>query len=145
MSFLFLQENTESRQRLEKIVRRLSKDDLARSTADGWTISSLLAHLAFWDRRALVLLLRWKQKGIDESPIDSEAMNDALKPMFIALDGQTAVEFCLSSAKAVDAEIETLSSDFVTQIEASPTHFRFSRALHRNDHINQIEMMLQGS
>lgn len=143
MVLSFRQENTESRQRLEALVRRLSDEDLARSTPDGWTIAALLAHLAFWDLRVLVLLRRWKEKGVDPSPIDADAVNDALKSMWLALDPRTAAELCLSSAEAVDAELETISSDLVEQIQASPTHFRFSRALHRNDHLNQIELLLR--
>lgn len=143
MTFPFLEENTVSRRRLETLVRRLSDADFTRSNPYGWTVAALLAHLAFWDQRALVLLRRWKEKGVDESPVDADAMNDALKPLCLALDPRTAVELCLSSAEAVDAELETITLDLVEQIQASPTHFRFNRALHRNDHLNEIELLLR--
>jgi hypothetical protein len=42
---------------------------------------------------------------------------------------------------AVDAKLESLTAEFVAQIEASSTHFRFKRALHRNDHLNEIERL----
>ena len=143
MAFPFLEENSASRRRLEALVSRLSDEDLTRSTPEGWTIAALLAHLAWWDQRVLVLLRRWKEKGVDLSPIDSQAVNDALKPLCLALDPRTAVDLCLSSAEAVDAELETITSHLVEQIQATPTHFRFSRALHRNDHLNQIELLLR--
>jgi hypothetical protein len=143
MAFPFLAENTASRRRLETLVRRLSDADLTRSTPSGWTVAALLAHLAFWDRRVLVLLRRWKEQGVDESPIDAHAVNDALKPLCLALDPRTAVELCLASAEAVDAELETITPDLVQQIEASPTHFRFNRSLHRNDHLSEIELLLR--
>jgi hypothetical protein len=143
MTFPFLEENTASRRRLETLVRRLSDADLTRSNPSGWTVAALLAHLAFWDRRALVLLRRWKEHGVDESPIDADAVNDALKPLCLALDPHTAAELCLASAQAVDAELETITPDLVERIEASPTHFRFNRALHRNDHLNEIELLLR--
>ena len=142
MAFPFLEENTASRRRLETLVRRLSEADLTRFTAQGWTIAALLAHLAFWDQRALVLLRRWKEKGVDPSPIDADAVNDALKPLCLALDRRQAVALCLASAEAVDAELETITPDLVEQILASSTHFRFNRALHRNDHLNEIELLL---
>ena len=91
MTFPFLQENTASRRRLETLVRRLSNEDLTRTTPDGWTIAALLAHLAFWDQRVLALLRRWKEKGIDLSPIDPDAVNDALKPLCLALDLRAAI------------------------------------------------------
>jgi hypothetical protein len=147
MTFPFLQENSVSRRRLETLVRRLSDEDLTRSTPYGWTIAALLAHLAFWDQRVLALLRRWKEEGVDSSPIDADAVNDALKPLCLALDPRTAIELCLASATAVDAELETISAELIEQIEeqlaASPFQFRFSRALHRNAHLNDIELLLR--
>ncbi len=147
MEFPFAQENAASRQRLEIITRRLADDDLARTTPYGWTIAALLAHLAFWDQRVLALLRRWKALGVDPSPIDSTAVNDALKPLCLALDPRSTVALCLSSARAVDAELETITSELFEKIQeeikASSTQFRFSRALHRNDHLNDIELLLR--
>ena len=142
MAFSFLEDNALSRRRLESVTHRLSEADLHRTTSDGWSVASLFAHLAFWDQRVLVLLRRWKEKGVDESPVDSDAMNDALQPLCRALDPHTAVQLCLASAEAADAELETITSDLMAQIEASPTHFRFNRGLHRNDHLDQIERLL---
>src|SRR5512137_542334 len=139
MTLSFADENTASRRRLESLIRRLSDADLARPTSDGWTVAALLAHLAFWDQRVLVLLRRWKAKGVDESPVDPDAINDALKPLCLALAPRVAAELCLSSAEAVDAELETITAELIGQIQASSTHFRFNRALHRNDHLSEIE------
>jgi len=123
-------------------VGRLSGEDLTRTTSSGWTVAALPVHLAFWDQRVLVLLRRWKEKGVGESPVDSEAMNDALKPIFLAVDPRAAMALCLAAAEAADAELETISADLVAAIEASPTHFRFNRSPHRNDHLNEIEALL---
>jgi len=142
MAFAFVEENNASRMRLETLLGSLTDEELAFSTSYGWTVSALLAHLAFWDNRVLALTRRWKEKGIDESPVDSEAMNEALKPLCLAMEPDTAVQLCLSSARAVDAELETLTADFVQEIEASPTFIRFNRGLHRNDHLNDIEKIL---
>jgi hypothetical protein len=142
MTFPFVQENNTSRQRLESFVRGLSDGDLARSNPDGWTVAALLAHLAFWDQRVLVLLRRWQEAGVDESPIDPDAMNGALQSLCLALEPRRAIELCLASAAAVDAELEGITADLVEQIETSPTFFRFNRALHRNDHLGEIESLL---
>ncbi|HSF83955.1 MAG TPA: hypothetical protein VLA49_22190 [Anaerolineales bacterium] len=58
------------------------------------------------------------------------------------MDPRKAVELCLSSAEDVDADLERITPEFREQIQASPTHFRFNRALHRNDHLNEIENLL---
>lgn len=36
-----------------------------------------------------------------------------------------------------------MSSDLFEQIQFSPNHFRFNRSLHRNDHLKEIEHLLQ--
>src|SRR6266545_4255439 len=146
MTFPYAQENDASR-RLETLARRLTDTDLALSTHYGWTISALLAHLAFWDQRVLVILRRWKENGFDPSPIDTRAVNDPLKVICHALEPRTAIELCLSSAEAVDTELETLSPELVKQMEehagATDTQFRMNRSLHREGHLNDIEALLK--
>jgi DinB family protein len=147
MSFLYSQQNTSSRRRLEALVGSLSDEDLACSTDYGWTVAALLAHLAFWDHRMSVILHRWQEEGLDESPIDSMAVNDALKVICHALEPRTAAKLAVSAAQKVDAEFETLSDEFVKQIdqhiEATSTQFRMNRSLHRDGHLNDIEALLQ--
>jgi len=94
------------------------------------------------DQRVLVLLQRWKGKSVDESPIDSQAVNASLKPLCHAIEPRRAIALCLASAEAVDAELEIISPDLVERIEATATQFRFNRALHRNDHLHDIEALL---
>ncbi len=147
MAFPYTQQNTESRRRLESLVRGLSDEDLACTTDYGWTVAALLAHLAFWDQRMSVILHRWQEQGLDASPIDSMAVNDALRVICQALEPRTAAELAVSSAQKADAEFETLSDEFVKQIEqhieATSTQFRMNRALHRNAHLDDIEALLQ--
>jgi len=143
MSFSFIEENAQSRQRLETLVRDMSDEDLARTTTYGWTVSALLAHLAFWDQRVLVLLRRWKTQGVDPSPIDADAVNGALQPLCRALEPRSAKALCLSSAEAVDAAIETVDAELIKAIQATAgTQFRLSRAIHRNGHLDDIELIL---
>jgi hypothetical protein len=147
MGFPYTQQNADSRRRLEALVSGLSEEDLARTTDYGWTVAALLAHLAFWDQRMSVILHRWQEQGFDESPIDSMAVNDALKVICHALEPRTAAELAVSAAQKVDAEFETLSDDFVKEIERhiedTSTQFRMSRSLHRDGHLNDIETLLQ--
>jgi len=147
MTFPYANENDQSRWRLADLVDRLSDADLALSTDYGWTVAALLAHLAFWDQRMIVILRRWQAEGFDPSPIDSAAVNDALKVICHALEPRTAIELCLSSAEAADAELATLTPELVKQIEehaeATATQFRMNRTLHRDGHLNDIEALLK--
>ena len=146
MTFPYSEQNAESRRRLEAFVQRLSDQDLARSTDYGWTVAALLAHLAFWDQRMIMILRRWQQEGFDPSPMDSGVVNDSLRVICHALEPRAAIELCLTSANAVDAEFDTLTPDFVKQLEehaaATETQFRMNRSLHRNAHLDDIEALL---
>jgi hypothetical protein len=147
MAFPYSEQNAQSRHRLQTLTSRLSDSDLARSTDYGWTVAALLAHLAFWDQRVLVILQRWKEQGFDPSPIDAAAVNDSLSVICHALNPHTAIELCLSSAEAVDAELETVIDDLFKQIEehieATSTQFRMNRSLHRDGHLDDIEALLK--
>lgn len=146
MTFPYAQQNLDSRRRLETLVRGLSDQDLARTTDYGWTIAALLAHLAFWDQRVLMILRRWQTEGFDPSPIDSTAVNDSLRVICHALEPRAAIELCLSSAETVDAALETLTPALVKQMEEhaadTETQFRMNRSLHREGHLNDIEALL---
>ena len=137
-----IEENTASRHRLEAIISRLSPADLRSSTPYGWTVAALLAHLAFWDQRVLVLLTRWRDNGTVESPVDSQAINEALKPLCHAIAPRAAVRLCLSSAGAVDAEVSVLTPAMMERIRAADPRFPLSRAVHRNAHVGDIESVL---
>src|SRR6266508_190613 len=147
MTFPYSKENAESYQRLKSLAHRLTDTDLALSTDYGWTVAARLAHLAFWDQRVLVILRRWQEEGFDPSPIDARAVNHSLKVICQALEPRTAIELCLSSAEAVDTELETLSPELVKQMEehaqANDTQFRMNRSLHRDGHLNDIEALLK--
>jgi len=147
MTFPYSEQNVESRRRLESLVRGLSDADLSRSTDYGWTVAALLAHLAFWDQRMIVILRRWLEEGFDASPVDAGVVNDALKVVCHALAPPAAIDLCLSCAEAADAELETLTADLVNQLEehaaATETQFRMNRSLHRNAHLDDIEALLK--
>lgn len=142
MSFDFIQANDASRQRLEAFINSLSAEDFTRTNPHGWTVAALLGHLAFWDNRMLVLLRRWQEKGVDESPVDPDMINDSLRPICMALEPRAAADLCLASAREVDAALATASPELVAAIQASPNHFRFDRSLHRDDHLGEIARIL---
>ena len=138
----FSEKNNASRERLVRLVDGISEQDLKKETSAGWTVSAILAHLAFWDQRALVLLRRWKQDGVNPSPVDPDAINDAVKMICLAIPPRKAVELCLSAAKSIDAEIEQLSAETIKEIEAKSTNFRLNRGTHRNEHIDELDAIL---
>src|SRR5918911_4071613 len=104
---------------------------------DGWTIAAVLAHLAFWDNRAVVLVERWRRAGVGPSPIDVDAVNEAAKPQWLALAPRAAAEGAVQAARAADGALDAADETLLREI-AAVNEINLSRALHRAEHLDQI-------
>jgi hypothetical protein len=134
--------NTRSRERLKELVNQMSLEDLSRPLSDGWTIAAMLAHLAFWDYRALALLDKLGNEEVQYSPIDPDIVNDAMQPLCRALPPHEAVRLAVEAAEAVDRKLETLRPDIVSQIVQDGAPINVKRSEHREQHLVQIENTL---
>jgi hypothetical protein len=139
----FVAENAQERERLRSLVGRLTDDELSHSMEGGWTIAVALAHLAFWDQRSLVLMRKWKLTGIAPSPVDIEVLNDSLLPLCLAMPPRAAANLAVSSAEAIDRELEETPSELIAALESLGEKFRLYRSVHRRMHLDQIEEFLK--
>src|SRR5215468_7641690 len=85
--------------RLKELLASLKEDQFGISLGGGWTVGAALGHLAFWDQRAIVLLERWEKEGVGASGADSDALNRAILPFWLALPGRTAADLALKAAE----------------------------------------------
>ncbi|UCD82887.1 MAG: hypothetical protein JSW26_16070 [Desulfobacterales bacterium] len=139
----FVAENSKERKRLISLVQRLTDQELRLPLGKDWTIAVALAHLSFWDRRALFLLRKWKNSGIVEaSPIDIDTTNDSLLALWLAIPPRAAANLAVSSAEEIDRELEAAPSDLIIKIESLGENFRLYRSIHRKLHIDEIEQVL---
>ena len=135
----FVAENAKERERLESLVGRLTDEELSIPLGTAWTIAVALAHLAFWDQRALFLLRKWKKTGIvEDPPIDFDIINDSLLSTWMAIPPKAAARLAISSAEEIDRELEEASSDLIAKIESLGENFRLYRSIHRKQHVDQI-------
>jgi hypothetical protein len=135
-------QDTPERQRLEALVGRLSDAELMTPLPDGWTVASVLAHLAFWDQRAAVLMERWQDSSPGPSEADVEAVNNASKPQWLALQPRVAATLAVEAARAADAAMDAASPRLIEQIIAAGPPIAISRAEHRREHLEEIEAVL---
>jgi hypothetical protein len=138
----FLVENQKERERLHKLVARLSDDELTRPMWEGWTLAAALAHLAFWDQRALVLMKKWKVAGVASSPSEVDVTNDSILPLCLAIPPRVAARLAVSAAEAIDSELEKAGDDLLRDIWQLGDRFRLYRSDHRKGHLDQIESLL---
>ncbi len=145
----YVAENDTQRARLRTLVARLSDAELGRPLPAGWTIAGVLGHLAFWDQRILVLLERWARQGaaaVPQAPDEADVdwINDAAKPLILALPPRRVADLAVSIAEAVDREVSRLSDDFVARNAAAGHAVNLRRAEHRRQHLDEIEHALTG-
>ena len=139
-------DNTAARERLRSRVQSLTDAQLGRDAGGGWTVAVALAHLAFWDRRALLSFERWEQGQPPPANFPSEyeidLLNDALLAEWRALAPREAGRLALAAADAVDAKVAALAAPVMAAIEARAEPWRLRRSRHRNEHLDQVDRAL---
>jgi len=143
----YIAENKTQLTRLQGLLAGRSDAELARPMPAGWTVAAVLGHLAFWDQRALILLEHLEKTGTAPagySGEDVDWINDAGKPMLLAVPPRRAAELCLSIGQAVDAKAAGLSDDHVAKNAAAGMPVSLNRGQHRIDHFADLERTLQG-
>jgi hypothetical protein len=141
----YVARNTTERERLRALVGRLRDADLSRPLPAGWTIASVLGHLALWDQRAALMLERWHRDGVAPEPIDESSVdwiNDASKPLLLALPPRQAADLAVAIAERADRAAETLPDDLVAKNAAAGTLVSLARSDHRHEHLDEIERAL---
>ena len=140
----YIAENEAELRRLRTLVERLSDADLARPTPGGWTVASSLAHVAFWDQRILFWLDRWergeKPRRLDEADVDW--INDAGKPLCLALPPRVAARLTVDIAEQVDRRLAALTEERIASNAAAGEPLFLTRAHHRKTHLDEIERIL---
>ena len=139
----YVAENDAERERLRAFVTRLSDDELRRPMPAGWTVAAVLAHIGFWDARVIFLLGKWG-RGVEPSPTDYEPedvdwINDAARPLCLALPPRDAAQLALRLAEEADGKVEALSDEMLAKIRAAGSPFNLSRANHRKEHLDDIK------
>ena len=140
--------NAAERAQLAALVERLGERELGLPLGGGWTVAVALAHLAFWDRRALLVLDRWERGERPQSEwssddvINDAVINGALLAEWQALPPPEAVRLAIEAAHAVDARVARLDAGTREAIVAGGESWLVRRALHRREHLDQIDRAL---
>ncbi len=137
-------QNREQLERLRRLVARLSEDDLRRELPDGWTIADALAHLAFYDRRAQILLERFAREGVFASPYDYETINAALPHLTRRIPPREIAAEVVAAAEAADRAAAAMPATLVEEIRRL-NQVKLERAEHRRSHLDDIEALLASS
>jgi hypothetical protein len=144
----YVAENEAQRKRLAALVARLSDAELVRPMPGGWTVASVLGHVAFWDQRIVALIEAWRGRDARmPPPIEDERdvdwINDATKPLLQAIDPRRAAELTVRIAETTDRMVAELSDEQLAANERAGSPINVRRAEHRREHIEEIEAALR--
>jgi uncharacterized damage-inducible protein DinB len=141
MSSDYMRRNAESRARLASICERVNNEQLARIAFGDWTVSAVLAHMAFWDR---VALERWNTFEKERQPVLQlpEFLNTVGAADWRAIPPRNAVKSVLEAADALDKKIEELPDDLIEAARQANNPRMFERFHHREDHLSAIERVI---
>jgi 7-keto-8-aminopelargonate synthetase-like enzyme len=134
-------QNREQLERLRRLVARLSDDDLRRELPDGWTVADALAHLAFYDRRAQILLERFAREGVFASPYDYETINESLLYLTRRIPPREIAAEVVAAAEAADQAAAATPETLFGEIHRLK-QVKLERAEHRRSHLDDIEALL---
>ena len=138
----WVRENTAEREHMKKMAAGLSEEELSRPMGAGWTAAAILAHLAFWDARAITLIRKWQKEGVGESPMDTDVVNEASRELCLAIPPRAAAALALEKATELDSIIEKLSSEWVDRIVEIGKTVHLKRFQHRKEHLGEMEKAL---
>ena len=137
----FVERNRAQTERMRALVERLSDADLRRPVGEHWTVSVALAHLAFWDRRVLAVLDASEREGKVAPPTIDIVVNDISLPLWQVMPPHDAARLAIETADKLDQRLETYPPELLEQIAAYNMRY-VVRALHRGEHLDEIEQAL---
>jgi hypothetical protein len=144
----YVDANRAALDRLEGFVEKASDADLEHPMEDGWTVASVLAHVAFWDLRVVACVEAWGPAGSGPVPTYHDDavdwINDAAKPLISALEPRVAARVTVEAAESADRAVAGLSDDLLARNEALGLLVNPDRADHRLEHLDEIERTLSG-
>ena len=134
------QHNREGLERLRRLTS-LSDAELAKDTGDGWTVATVLGHMAFFDR---LLLLRWDTYEKDWvfaelTPNHFDLINYAGAGDWSSLPPRNAAARCIEAAERAVERIDALPEGAVAVARETNRLALLERMLHWYPHLEQIQ------
>ena len=139
----FVERNRASTNRIRALVARLTDEEMQHPVGEHWTAAIALAHLAFWDRRVMVVLENTERDGKLFAAEVDVFVNDLSLPLWAAIPPREAARIAVETADALDARLEEFPPALLEEVYARSERW-VVRALHRNDHLDDVDAALRG-
>lgn len=128
-------------ERVRSIVTSLNAETLKAVLENEWTVSAMLAHIAFWDRWVEARWDHFSRTGsFHDLPNDiTTLVNQVALSQWLALPGDESVRLCLDAASSVTLRITQLARNEVEAALKTKRPAMVDRTLHWYSHLDEIE------
>lgn len=140
----FVDLNRKATERIRRLAKRLSDEDMKTPVGPDWTVAIVFAHLAFTERRARYVLDATEREGKFVNPDYDIFVNDIALPFMAAMPGREAADLAIATAGAMDQKLEAYPAGLLELVHAGYPRFVF-RAHHRNEHLDAAEAALKAA
>lgn len=140
----YIEANTRERERLRALVEGLDDDALSSPVNEFWTVAGVLAHVAFWDQRILVLsekIDRGEPWDASDTEPEADWLNDTTRPLLLAIAPREAAQLALRIAERTDARVAEVGPRLWPSDPDCP--ISALRYEHRGEHLDEIEAALE--
>ena len=138
----FTELNRASTERIRALAARLSDAELQHPVGEHWTVAIVFAHLAFWDRRVMYVLDRSERDGKLFVPEIDIFVNDLSLPLWAAIPPREAARIAIETSEALDKRLENFPPALLEEIYTYNKRW-VVRALHRGEHLDEVEAALK--
>ncbi|HNE68467.1 MAG TPA: hypothetical protein PLE39_08805 [Anaerolineales bacterium] len=138
----YTQLNRASTERIKQLAASLNDEEMQTRVGEHWTVAIALAHLAWWDRRVMYVLDMTVKNGKLFVPEIDIIVNDLSLPLWAAIPPREAARIAIESSADLDARLEVFPQDLLEEIYNYNKRW-VVRALHRNEHLNEVDAALK--
>jgi hypothetical protein len=142
LDLTYKEQNRASTERIHALVARLSDEEMQTKVGEHWTVSIALAHLAWWDRRIMYVLDMTERNGKLFIPEIDIFVNDLSLPLWEVIPPRDAARICIETSETLDKRLEDYSPELLEEIYNYNKRW-VVRALHRNEHLDEVDAALQ--
>ncbi len=139
----YIELNHVSTERIRALAARLSDKEMQTKVGEHWTVGIAFAHLAFWDRRVMYVLDMTEKDGKLFVPEIDIFVNDLSLPLWAAIPPRNAARIAIETSEALDKRLEGFPPALLEEIYNYNKRW-VVRALHRNEHLDEVDAALKG-
>lgn len=138
----YIEHNRAATQRMKDLALRLSDEEMFTRVGEHWTVAVVFAHLGFWDRRVLDVLVKTESAGKLVVPEIDISVNDLSLPQWKAIPPREAARLGIEAAEELDERLEAYPPALLEEVNAFRARW-VDRSLHRNGHLDEAEAALK--